>query len=132
MRSTMTLTGLPRWFVRYTDDADEKTATIYIPIDGSRMVVEVATIDCLPCENIDGEMELVRTGEDAERLRNVCLIAHAPDLLDVVRRTIQSLKTIVDDETKIPETHHALWVRLCEIQDELEQANDEATDVDTI
>jgi len=150
--------GFQRWFVDYERESfEEAMACIYFPIlgFGGNARVSVAEIDYIALdtevENAETETIPIREGEDAERLRYVCLIVHAPDMRDVIQRCLRRLDELCDGKFEqttpmdVPLEHrqklyamlntdenHALWVRLCEIQRELQIVDDAVTDLERV
>lgn len=138
-RTVLTNRMPQEWCCRFDDAGDpyERTAVIYQPINGSHsMVVSIAEIDCIACDqDEDGDPTLVRHGEEAERLRNVVLLTHAPNMLDAIRRAHARLDALVEAGCKgdgwanCPVTHK-VWVAMEEIRRELERVAEHATDID--
>lgn len=149
-----TLTGLDRWYVQYECEHgdDTMTALVHARIPGSAIVYGICTMEELPCEPDDddeGELVLIREGPEANRLRELSMIVHAPEMLDALRRVHKVLTGLVDGEYKrehawerseehVRELHKFLdsevgldvWRVLCELQRETEDAIHEATDTD--
>ena len=129
------------------DYSDKENAEALIcerlPNCSSSMVYGIATITDVPCEvDEDGDPLLVREGEDSDRLREVCLIVHAPEMLKAIRDAIEALESVTglhkpDAECgtwivgKGHETEE-VWNKLIRIQDKLERAEHNATDLDTV
>lgn len=137
MKSRVLENGMKSWecmIDKEHDDADEATAVIHIPIDGSpHCVVQVCEIDSIPCE-IDeyGDNSVIRNGEDGERWRNVVLIGNAPNLLNAVQQAEKKLEAIIQagmTDGGICATHYTVWVELEQIRRSLDTAADWATDV---
>lgn len=136
---------IDKWHVSYDTNGDEATATVHLP-PCHHMRVEVATVDCLAMEEVDGDMEVVREGPDSWRLQNVCLIVHAPDMLAVINSVAAQLAEICDEtlpardqkrtelarEILNRDENWELWRYLTELQEDLERVADEAVDLDTI
>ena len=137
MKSRVLENGIKSWECRIDkdhDQADEATAVVHIPIDGSpHMVVQVCEIDSIPCGPDEyGENNIIRDGEDGERWRNVVMIANAPNLLNAVQQAEKKLEAIIQagmTDGGICATHHAVWVELEQIRRSLDTAADWATDV---
>lgn len=131
MRET-TLTGMKRWFVSYEEDYDTMAASVYVPINGSHtMQVSVCTVEDLECEDNEGCLELVREGKGAERLKKLSMIVHAPDMLDCLRRSLEDvtkLQCLLDGKENglTADETHDLWVKLCELERELDDCQTEA------
>ena len=133
------------WLIDWEYAGDEATALIHERIPGSSMLYGIATVESVPCEtDEDGDPCLIREGEDSQRLKEVSLIVHAPDMLKAIRAAIAGLEEVTGlnapyrcgsgadwVEAKDHPTE-VVWNKLVVIQDELERAESEACDLEYV
>lgn len=141
-----TKTEQREWEVRW-DHSDKQLAEALIcerlPNCSSSMVYGIAEVTNVPCDvDEDGDPFLIREGEDSERLRDVCLIVHAPDMLKAIRDAIEALEAVTGlhkPDAKcgtwiVGKGHETevVWSKLVRIQDQLQRTEHNATDLDTV
>lgn len=134
----MQATKQKRWYIQWDEQSSDFTeGLVHERIEGSRMLYGIAKIEDVP---IDENGDLTRDGEDAERLRDICLLVHAPDMLREIKRAVERLEEVTglhkpdgecgtwikDDETQ------QVWKRIAEVQDQLERIAWDAQDLDNI
>jgi hypothetical protein len=127
-----------QWHVEWEYKNDVADALIHERQPGSRILYGIATVEDVPVNEVTGE--LVREGEESDRLREVCLLAHAPDLLNAVRQAAVALDEITgltrtDDECGKwinDKATEQVWRKLCEIQDRLDRTFHDAQDTDNV
>ena len=144
-----TLTGLDRW------RADLQNTRLHyiarVVSNAEETAPPVCVVSHIPRRvNEDGDIDIDR---HSYQWKNLTLIAHATDLLDTVRRVLWDLAELIDGDAGQPdeqrpswrssrhrmeklnamlatEENHQLWVKLCEIQRELQDAEERATDTE--
>lgn len=134
----MQATKEKRWYITWEETCNNfAEGLVHERIEGSSMLYAIAKIEDVP---IDENGDLIREGEDADRLKDVLLLVYAPEMLRGIKRAIERLEAITglnkpdsecgtwikDDETK------KVWRRIAEVQDQLERIASDAQDLDNI
>jgi len=128
-----------RWDVQFHHEEDGESMDAVVCTQIPRIPgghYEIARVEGIPfqCDEY-GDPEIICEGEDANRLRDVCLIAHAPDMLETICRSLEVLDKLVDqDDTWAAESDemHEVWCRLAEIQRELGDIADRAANIERL
>ncbi len=134
----MQTTKEKRWYIQWDDQgSDFAEGLVHERIEGSPMLYGIAKIEDVP---IDENGDLLRDEENADRLKDVCLLVHAPELLRGIKQAIERLEEVTglhkpdgecgtwinEDET------NKVWKRIAEVQDQLNRIAEDAEDLDNI
>lgn len=131
---------MAEWMIQWEWESDNANASVGEKLAGGTFY-EVARIENVPVEeDEDGEVCLVKEGKEADRLREVGMVVHAPEMLQTLRHAAAALQIVTglhgpDGECgkwvqgKGTPTEEA-WSRLIRIQDAIERQIDRVEDLD--
>lgn len=131
---------MAEWIIQWEWEDGHANASVGERLAGGTFY-EVARIENVPAEeDEDGETCLVKEGKEADRLREVGIVVHAPEMLQALRDAAAALEVVTGlhkadaecgkwVEGKGTPTEEA-WSRLIRIQDAIERQIDRVEDLE--